>query len=283
MGFFNKNDVELESEYLYHYTTIDTLLLILKNRSLAFNSLQNVDDLEECDSKDIEQIGKICYVSCWTDDENESIPMWSMYTPNMQGVRIKLKKYPFVKYHFKQGEYHLAADADTYIDYKKLYDDNKVTIAGEPDLVKVEYTNDDKLIYPSIKSITRELKLLGDGKVKETVSTNYSLKNIGKYKRKNWEFQKEYRYIINMSLWSMKELEECKNSNDHNKLISRLEDNKYKAPYNLFFLNLDEEALIGLEILLGPKVSVAQEEIVKLIVERYCPSAKVLKSSLKIR
>ena len=33
------------SEYLYHYTNIETLLLILKNKTLAFNSLQNVDDL----------------------------------------------------------------------------------------------------------------------------------------------------------------------------------------------------------------------------------------------
>ena len=81
--------------YLYHYTSIDTLLLILKNKTLAFNSLQNVDDLEEANSEDIEQIGKICYVSCWTNDASESIPMWNMYTPNMQGVRIKLKEYPF--------------------------------------------------------------------------------------------------------------------------------------------------------------------------------------------
>ena len=73
------------------------ILLILKNKTLAFNSLQNVDDLEECESKDIQQIGKICYVSCWTDDASESIPMWKMYTPNMQGVRIKLKKFPFKK------------------------------------------------------------------------------------------------------------------------------------------------------------------------------------------
>ena len=43
-------------EYLYHYTSIETLLLILKNKTLAFNSLINVDDLEECESKDIKKI-----------------------------------------------------------------------------------------------------------------------------------------------------------------------------------------------------------------------------------
>lgn len=270
-------------EYLYHYTSVENLLLILKNKTLAFNSLQNVDDLEECNSKDIQQIGKICYVSCWTNDETESIPMWSMYTPNMQGVRIKLKKFPFKKYKFKCGEYHFKSDVETYFDYEKLYNENKTTIAGEIQLIKVTYTDDEKLIYPNVKTIKEELKKLNDGKMERTISTSYSLKDIGKYKRKNWEFQNEFRYIINMSLWSMKELENCKNCDDQLKLIERIEDVKYRAPYNLFFLNLENEALDDLEILIGPKTTEAQQEIIKLIVEKYCPSAKILKSTLKIK
>lgn len=103
-------------EYLYHYTSIENLLLILKNKTLAFNSLQNVDDLEECESKDVQKIGEMCYVSCWTDDATESIPMWSMYTQNMQGVRIKLRKFPFKKYSIKSGEFYFKSDAETYID-----------------------------------------------------------------------------------------------------------------------------------------------------------------------
>lgn len=206
-----------------------------------------------------------------------------MYTPNMQGVRIKLKRFPFEKYRFKYGEYHFKSDAETYIDYKKLYNEDKTTIAGEPQLIKVTYTNDEELIYPNIKSIKEEIQKLNDGRMQRTVSTNYSFKNLGKYKRKNWEFQNEFRYIINMSLWSMKELENCKSYDDQLKLMERIEDTKYKAPYNLFFLNLTNEALDDLEILLGPKITEAQGEIIKLIVEKYCPSAKILKSSLKIK
>lgn len=86
-----------------------------------------------------------------------------------------------------------------------------------------------------------------------------------------------------MSLWSMKELENCKSYDDQLNLIERIEDTKYKAPYNLFFLNLTNEALDNLEILLGPKITEAQKEIIKLIVEKYCPSAKILKSGLKIK
>ena len=270
-------------EYLYHYTSIETLLLILKNKTLAFNSLTNVDDLEECESKDIKQIGKICFVSCWTDAASESIPMWSMYSKNMQGVRIRLKKFPFKKYNFKRGQYHFKSDAETYIDYEKLYNEDKTTIAGDQQLIKVIYTNDESLIYPTVKSVKEEIKKLTDGRIQRDVSRSYSFSEIGKYKRKNWEFQNEVRYIINMSLWSMKELENCKSADDQSKLIDRIEDDKYKAPYNLFFLELTDEALNDLEILLGPKVTEAQEEIIRLMVEKYCPTAKILKSKLKIK
>lgn len=34
-------------DYLYHYTSIETLALILKNNTLCFNNLLNVDDSEE--------------------------------------------------------------------------------------------------------------------------------------------------------------------------------------------------------------------------------------------
>ncbi len=270
-------------EYLYHYTSIETLLLILKNKTIAFNSLTNVDDLEESESKDIQKIGKLCYVSCWTDDATESIPMWSMYTQDMQGVRIRLKKFPFKKYNFKCGQYHFKSDAETYIDYEKLYTEDKTTIAGEPQLVKVIYTNDEKLIYPTVKSIKEEIKKLDDGRMQRSMSKKYSLSEIGKYKRKNWKFQNEVRYILYMSLWSMKELENCKSAEEQSVLIDRIEDSKYKAPYNLFFLNLADEALEDIEILIGPKVTEAQETIIRLIVEKYCPNAKILKSNLKIK
>ena len=47
------------------------------------------------DASDIKNIGQFCYVSSWTDDETESIPMWNMYSTLDSGVRIKLKANPF--------------------------------------------------------------------------------------------------------------------------------------------------------------------------------------------
>lgn len=271
-------------EYLYHYTSIESLLLILKNRTLAFNSLQNVDDLEETKSKDIENIGKICYVSCWTYDESESIPMWNMYTHNMQGVRIKLKKYPFKKYKYNKEEYFLKENGESFINYERLYKEDKASITMDnPLLYKVEYTDDLNKIYPNIKTITNELSVLPNGNFQTNMKKSFDFGNLGRYKRKNWDFQKEVRYIINMAPWSIRELQECKSLYDQEQLINRLEDTKIKAPYTRFFLDLSEEALNDIEILLGPKTTLVQEELINLIKDKYCKNAKICKSILKIR
>ena len=45
--------------YLYHYTSLETLALILKNRTICFNNLLYVDDIEEQRLK-IWKVWKIC-------------------------------------------------------------------------------------------------------------------------------------------------------------------------------------------------------------------------------
>ncbi len=47
--------------YLYQYTTIGSLAQILKTRSIKFNSLAYVDDLEEMKSGDIDEIGRYVF------------------------------------------------------------------------------------------------------------------------------------------------------------------------------------------------------------------------------
>ena len=76
-------------DYLYHYTSIETLALILHNRTFSLNSLDHMDDLQKKEASDIKNIGQFCYVSSWTDDETESIPMLNMYSSLDSGVRIK--------------------------------------------------------------------------------------------------------------------------------------------------------------------------------------------------
>lgn len=77
-------------DYLYHYTSLETLALILQNRTFRLNNLAAMDDLEEGSFIDLGKIGRFIYSSSWTKDAMESIPLWQLYTPDMSGVRIKM-------------------------------------------------------------------------------------------------------------------------------------------------------------------------------------------------
>ena len=50
-------------EYLYHYTSLDTLALILSNKTICFNNLLYVDDIEEARTQDMGLFGRFKYVS----------------------------------------------------------------------------------------------------------------------------------------------------------------------------------------------------------------------------
>lgn len=267
-------------EYLYHYTSIEKLVLILKNKNICFNNLTNVDDLEEPETEDMGSLGKFCYVSCWTNDSKESIPLWNMYTEKMQGVRIKLPRFPFVEYLYKKGEFYFTSDTKSYIDYRSLIEENKACIVpGFPKLIEVEYTDDESLLYLKVKTEMSDISVN-----KKTIS----IKNIGKYKRTNWAFQKEMRYKIFILPISMADLFRLKDE-EPDKIQLKTENflnslnNKVEAPYTRYFLALKQDLINNIEILLGPKVTEVQEMIIKLIIEKYCPNAIVKKSKLLIR
>lgn len=94
-------------DYLYHYTSIESLALILKNHTIRFTSLDQMDDKQEKMSYDLKNGGQFCYISSWTSDSNESIPMWNMYSSICAGARIKLPKNPFHIYKYTR-DYLLA-------------------------------------------------------------------------------------------------------------------------------------------------------------------------------
>lgn len=258
-------------EYLYHYTSIETLALILSGKKIRFNNLLNVDDPEEALSKDLGKLGKYVLVNCWTANSEDVLPMWSMYTKDMRGVRIKMKKNPFKKYSYSAGEYYFEENVESCIDFSKISD--KGSIAAEcPILVEVEYEDDEEKIIPQTK-FERENGI------------KITFEPIGKYKRRYWSFQQEIRYKITVAPFSLKELANCKTPQDHSNLMARLLDGNTPAPYNEFFLELRDDAFENMEILLGPKTTVAEEIIVKSLVEKYCNGydVEISKSRIKIK
>lgn len=275
--------------YLYHYTSLETLALILKNRTICFNNLLYVDDIEEAETEDMGKFGRYVYVSCWTDDSEESIPLWHMYTPNMHGVRIRMQHFPFKKYSFKKGEYFLSEDVISYINLTKIYEENKASIVSDqPHLEKVEYTDDKEKLFPKIKteSFHRAVELyLAANSMSDIKANNlnftYSFKDLGKYKRKNWEFQKEWRYIITLSPMGLHEANPPSFAKQQEQ-IRRIENLSLEPPYKQIFLDIDSDALKDIEIVFGPKMSEAEKIMAKTLIKEYCPEATYRDSILRI-
>ena len=71
---------------VYHYTTIDVLALVLRNKTLRFRNANLLDDDNECLTIDSGSFKNNVFVSCWTDDEKENIALWTMYSKNMKGI-----------------------------------------------------------------------------------------------------------------------------------------------------------------------------------------------------
>lgn len=280
----------MDMEYLYHYTSLSTLALILKNKTLCFNNLLYVDDLEEAQSKDMGKFGKFVYVSCWTDNREESIPLWNLYTSDMHGVRIGLPQYPFKKHYYKKGQYFLEEDVTSYINLAQIYEDNKISIPPAcPLLEKVQYTVKEDELYPIVRTepypgaVHDYLQLSTIEELENwQIRVEYSFKEIGKYKRKNWSFQDEWRYKITTAPMGLQELNPptVKKQQEY---VRRLEDVTLQPPVQQIFLEIDESAFKKMEVVFGPKMNEAEKIMATVLLEKYAPEAKYKCSCLKIR
>lgn len=267
--------------YLYHYTNIDTLALILKNRTIRFNSLINMDDLQERQVADLETMAGIVFVSCWTDQEHEIIPMWKMYSSLDAGIRIKMRSFPFEKYegipeklnHFN-GRY--AVSGQERYDYTLISEDEMINqrfwcpdaLHAEDNayLYKVEYTNDKEKLYPT---------LFREGDKGKYIKMNL----LGKYKSEYWSFQNEWRYLLQCypDHFTLNEELQARFVEIATNLIK---NGDFKPIFSHIDLKVSQESFEDMEITLAPCVTEGQRAIVEALKASYNPNLVIRDSAL---
>lgn len=272
---------------LYHYTSLDSLALILQNRTIKFNSLQNVDDLEEAATKDMGNFGKYIYASCWTDSDRESIALWKLYTPDMHGVRITLPAFPFKKYRYKAGQYNLPNDITTYINLERLYEDNHGSIDyRNPELEKIRYCDDESILFPKVRCTSKEIidKFLGAGSMEEAkgCEIEYSYPTLGRYKRTDWSFQREWRYLMFIIPIGIKDIH-INSLQKQQEQIRIIENSETPLPYECFFLKLDDDAVQEMKIMAGPRMTEAEKIYLKSLLRDHGLLGNYSESQLHIR
>jgi hypothetical protein len=267
-------------KYLYHYTSVDSLALILKNKTIRLNPLDKMDDLQEQKTADVENLGKFVFVSSWTDDPTESIPMWKMYTNSTAGVRIKLRKNPFVwhgtlaKNVAAKTGMKLTSDSDpegkllTFLDLSDMMVRGYVSPQAYNGkiLEKVQYTNDLEKLEPTVVKID-------GGQIQLNIGS------LGRYKNKHWEFQNEWRYIMTFMSMNFRVGVEMM-SQMFTMSVNKMAQGKDLPPFRFFDLDINPEYFEEMEIVCSPQMTAGNRVILETLVEKYNPSATIRESEL---
>lgn len=257
---------------LYHYCSIGTLELILKTGKIRFSSLGTVDDMEESLTAEDLNLGKVCFVSCWTDLEDDTVDMWKNYTAFGKGVRIGLPKDFFVE--------NLISDntLDIYHDINKEYD---VSLSPPyvPTLSPVTYTKDESLIKLSVLSRKKEDC---DNCGKKGISLVFETKLLGKFKRDSWRHQSEWRYIlINLPNQIFQNNSDGRYLNNDLEVSISLMESDYRDlefSSNVIDYKFSKSVFDNLEILTSPLNSEKENQEIAEIIKKYA-----LKKQIEIR
>jgi hypothetical protein len=265
----------------HHYTTIQTLALILSSKNIRFNRLTNVDDIQESKNYGKYDLSRFIYISCWTINDEESIPLWKMYTSDMKGVRITFNDDPF---HIRKPNpsdmpgLNISVSEDTLspIPLNQMMSEKYFIMPSflmkEHFGKKVEYVDDVTGMYENAVDI----KINPDG------TANMSIPSAGDlaiHKNKVWAFQEEYRYNLlafppPAGGYSTKDIHDISNT-----AINSIYHGV--APESEFIdVDICPNELSRLTITLGPLCSYADELLVKALLEKYSPNSVLVKSKL---
>lgn len=262
---------------LYHYTNIETLALILKNKTIRFNRLDHVDDLEEgyTESSGIKP-GLYTFVSCWTENPEESIPLWKMYTDKGVGVRIGLDKDMFKKYTIKNGDIINGTRICTDAPHQKPISPHRMI---QDDYWILPNFNDG-VFFKVVEYVPNVRTAMEDAKAVQRTGVQINQLQTSKwgiYKSDRWSFQQESRFTL-IIFPKSKEI-----SLDNPVLSNWLQDaliNSITPPITYFDMELDEGAINSIEITLCPNMSEGHKTIVDSLCRTFLGDIKPIESSL---
>lgn len=270
---------------LFHYTSLSSFALILKNRTIRFSRLDRLDDPQESRTADSRNLVKTRFASCWTACSDESIPMWREYAGVECGVRIELPVDPFRRYCWSKDVLErttglpcedASGDGSSFsaglVPFEALWDKGFYVIeANSRDsiLKKVEYTDDRGLLFPKI--IERH----------DDNSLSAQVGDIGAHKALAWSYQAEWRYLLTIMPFDMKS-----SGSEQEDLLPRLMafvDDRCDIETPLCYdLEISDEAFSRMKVIASPGMNEGNRVIMEALLEKYNPDAMVIPSSIEL-
>jgi len=248
-------------EKIFHYTSINSLAYILRDKRIKLNRLDHVNDPDEGKTSDWGDLSKFFYVTCWTNNTNENLALWNMYTQNMRGVRIGMDS-NFVGKHIVSFKYVKLINSNNigcYIleegDVSKVY-----TFSIFP-FMPVNYLKESEFSLPNVHIY----------KPMDELPHKYDCGKIGITKSDYWGIENELRYRIQFQP------------------LELLNDGKLNHPnahfvqFDYLFCEINPESYQNMEIRLGPKCDESDYILVKSLLENYNPKAELERSYIRIK
>lgn len=261
---------------IYHYTSIENLALILKHKTIRFNRLDNMNDpCEKTFLMNQIDFSPYTYVSCWTENPEESIPLWQIFTKSGEGIRIGIDK-DFIDWD-KQSiafsvpsrqRHHKSLSKDSSGAFSVTFNPTRIyrPLSDEFCYHKVDYLSEKDYLY-------YEQKI---GRVKSFIEIDEELmrKYAGRIRKDKWAFQDESRFIIYAVPYTS--TDPVITHNDFINLIRRNIPNQ--IPY--IDVPIKNHKLRDIEITLGPNITEGQSILAKALLNKYAPDAQLKFSSL---
>ena len=190
-----------------------------------------------------------------------------MYSNNYSGIRIKMKTDPFVSSvialpYFEDGKAQVRFDP-TILETYSLY-----LIPTIPFIRRVRYSSEPNHLHPQL---TDFISINIDG----TYDLKGNLNELGLYKRKEWEVQKEVRYSFCLLPHS-----------EDGTLDIDVESGLNKMPFPCCYVALSDDGFNSIEITLGPCIGETDKERANSLMEKHFPfdyKNRIHRSVLKIK
>lgn len=257
----------------------------MSSRSIKFNRLDKVDDMEErAESKNV-QLWQYVFVSCWTENSEESIPLWRMYSGNAHGVRIGIDADMFEDYIVGGSNVPQNIPHEGFwvgkIPAQDLFRNDYYVL---PPAVRLQENGGDTLFYCHVDYVddvnektkdAYELTMTDATHASSTVAFG----EIGKYKNKRWAFQEETRFrlvIIPVNPILADPIQV-------GSIVFNAIHNNVPVPRSDYYLKLRQEALDNMEITLHPNATPSDRVIVEALCAKYAQNAVISPSELTDR
>ena len=277
---------------LYHFTSLETLSLILSTGTIRFRRLDFVDDPVEAMTADLGRQGKYILVSCWTNRADEDLLQWSMYGNLFRGVRIRIPAdSPFDRpYRINEGDVPFARSSEgsfhSSIQAKHLLNDRYTIPPGDifnQSCSEVKYTNDQSKLLPRVLITGSGTFGPDDFGFWQEDGPTVLLSEIGKYKNRIWSTQSEWRFMV--PVFPMNEEIFSLMSNKATVVEgSQLIFDAMRREQDPTIENIDVPfkkcVLDEMEITLGPRATTGDRVTAEAIRDKFAPKAVVRSSEL---